>query len=100
MVKSGEKNYTFIEIMACPGGCVNGGGQPHVPASIKNFIDVREVRAKGLYDLDANRPLRRSHENPSIIKLYDEWYGSYGSEKAHHALHTSYVARKVNADHE
>ena len=100
MVKSGEKNYTFIEIMACPGGRVNGGGQPIVPSSVKNFIDVREVRAKGLYDLDADRPLRRSHENPSIIKLYDEYFGTYGSEKAHHALHTSYVARQVNADHE
>ena len=100
MVKSGEKNYTFIEIMACPGGCVNGGGQPIVPSKIKNFIDVREVRAKGLYDLDSARPLRRSHENPSIKKIYDEYFGSYGSEKAHHTLHTSYVARKVNADHE
>ena len=100
MVKSGEKNYTFIEIMACPGGCVNGGGQPHVPAKIKNFIDVREVRAKGLYDLDAARPLRRSHENPSIKAIYDEYFGSYGSHKAHEVLHTTYVARKVNADHE
>jgi NADP-reducing hydrogenase subunit HndD len=100
MVKSGEKNYTFIEIMACPGGCVNGGGQPHVPSKIKNFIDVREVRAKGLYDLDAARPLRRSHENPSIKAIYDEYFGSYGSHKAHEVLHTTYVARKVNADHE
>ena len=100
MVKSGEKNYTFIEIMACPGGCVNGGGQPQVPSGIKNFIDVREVRAKGLYDLDSDRPLRRSHENPSIVKLYDEYLESYGSHKAHHLLHTSYVERKVNDDHE
>ena len=100
MVKSGEKDYTFIEIMACPGGCVNGGGQPIVPSSVKNFIDVREVRAKGLYDLDADRPLRRSHENPSIKKLYDEYLESYGSHKAHHLLHTTYVERKVNADHE
>ena len=100
MVKSGEKNYTFIEIMACPGGCVNGGGQPQVASGIRNFIDVREVRAKGLYDLDAARPLRRSHENPSIVKLYDEYLEKYGSHKAHHLLHTSYVARKVNDDHE
>ena len=100
LVKSGEKNYTFIEIMACPGGCVNGGGQPHVASGIKNFIDVREVRAKGLYDLDADRPLRRSHENPSIVKLYDEYLEKYGSHKAHHLLHTSYVERKVNGDHE
>lgn len=100
MVKSGEKNYTFIEIMACPGGCVNGGGQPHVPSSVRNFIDVRAERAKGLYELDAARPLRKSHENPSIIKLYDEYLGSYGSEKAHHLLHTTYVERQVNGDHE
>jgi len=100
MVKSGEKDYTFIEIMACPGGCVNGGGQPIVPSNIRNFIDVREVRAKGLYELDKDRPLRRSHENESIKKLYSDYLGSYGSEKAHHLLHTSYVARQVNADHE
>ena len=100
MVKSGEKNYTFIEIMACPGGCVNGGGQPIVPSNVKNFVNVREVRAKGLYDLDEARPLRRSHENPSIKKIYDEYFESYGSHRAHEVLHTSYVARQVNADHE
>lgn len=100
MMKSGEKNYTFVEMMACPGGCVNGGGQPHVPSKVKNFIDVRAERAKGLYDLDSARPLRKSHENPSIIKLYDEYLGSYGSEKAHHLLHTTYVAREVNKDFE
>lgn len=96
MIKSGEKTYHFVEIMACPGGCVNGGGQPHVPSKVRNAIDVREVRAKGLYDLDANKPLRKSHENPMIKALYDEYFGAPGSEKAHHALHTSYVAREIN----
>ena len=96
MVKSGEKNYHFVEIMACPGGCVNGGGQPHVPSKIRNAVDVRAVRGASLYNIDASKGIRKSHENPMIIKLYDEWYGQPGSEKAHHALHTSYVAREIN----
>lgn len=96
MVKSGEKNYHFVEIMACPGGCVNGGGQPHVPSKIRNAVDVRAVRGANLYNIDASKGIRKSHENPMIIKLYDEWYGQPGSEKAHHALHTSYVAREIN----
>ena len=98
MVKSGEKDYHFIEIMACPGGCVNGGGQPHVPSKVRNAVDVRAVRAQGLYDIDEACTIRKSHENPMIIKLYDEWYGEFGSEKAHHALHTSYVPRVINKD--
>lgn len=100
MVKSGEKDYTFIEIMACPGGCVNGGGQPIVPSKIKNFVNVREERAKALYELDSKNPKRRSHENESIKKLYDEYLGQPGSEKAHHLLHTTYVERLVNAEFE
>ena len=100
MVKSGEKTYHFIEIMACPGGCVNGGGQPHVQSSVRNFIDVREERAKGLYTLDKNAKLRKSHENPVVQQLYAEYFGEPNSEKAHHVLHTTYVARKVNGDHE
>ena len=100
MVRSGEKNYTFIEIMACPGGCVNGGGQPIVPSNIKNFIDVRAKRAEALYNLDANNSKRRSHENESVQKLYAEYLGEPGSERAHHLLHTTYVARPINADHE
>ncbi len=96
MIKSGEKNYHFVEIMACPGGCVNGGGQPHVPSKIRNAVDVRAVRGASLYNIDASKGIRKSHENPMIIKLYDEWYGQPGSEKAHYALHTSYVAREIN----
>ena len=99
-VKSGEKNYTFIEVMACPGGCVNGGGQPQVPASVKNYVNVRAERAKVLYTLDANAEYRKSHDNPSIKALYDAYFGEPNSEKAHHVLHTSYVARQVNDDHE
>ena len=102
MVKSGEKNYHFIEIMACPGGCVNGGGQPIVDSNIKNFTDVRAIRASVLYSNDAAKTIRKSHENPEIIKLYNEYLEKPGSHKAHEYLHTSYVARlklgKLNND--
>ena len=100
MIRSGEKNYTFVEIMACPGGCVNGGGQPHVPSKVRNYVDVRAERAKALYSLDAKNPVRKSHENESVKKLYAEYLGEPGSEKAHHLLHTTYVERLVNAEHE
>ena len=95
-VKRGEGDYTFIEIMGCPGGCVNGGGQPQVPYGIRNFVDIRAERAKVLYELDENNPIRKSHENPDIQELYANYLGEPGSEKAHHLLHTSYVARTVN----
>ncbi len=96
-VKSGKANYHFIEIMGCPGGCVNGGGQPQQPASVRNFQDIRALRAKALYDIDANMPHRKSHDNPSIKALYAEYLGKPGSHKAHHILHTTYVKRSVNA---
>ena len=95
MVKSGEKNYHFIEIMGCPGGCVNGGGQPHVQASVKNNTDVRVERAKALYSNDSRKGIRKSHENPEIKKLYDEYLEKPGSHKAHELLHTSYVKRSI-----
>ena len=93
MVKSGEKDYTFIEVMACPGGCVNGGGQPIVPSMIRNFVDVRKVRAEGLYKEDAGMPLRKSHENPQVQRLYKEYLGEPNSHKAHELLHTHYTSR-------
>lgn len=95
-VKNGEADYQFIEIMGCPGGCVNGGGQPQVPASVRNFTDIRELRAKVLYDLDESRELRKSHDNPAIQSLYQEYLGEPGSHKAHELLHTTYVKRKIN----
>ena len=95
-VRNGEAEYQFIEIMGCPGGCVNGGGQPQVPYSVRSFEDIRAERAKVLYDLDAKNPLRKSHENPAIKELYATFLGEPGSEKAHHLLHTTYVKRKVN----
>ena len=95
-VKSGEANYHFIEIMGCPGGCVNGGGQPQVPASVRNFTDIRALRAKALYDADASMPLRKSHDNPAIQELYNTYLGAPGSHKAHEILHTTYVKRKIH----
>ena len=93
-VKSGEADYQFIEIMCCPGGCVNGGGQPVQPASVRNFTDLRAIRAKALYEEDKNLPLRKSHESPVIKLVYDDYFGEPGSHKAHEILHTHYVERK------
>lgn len=95
-IRRGEADYHFIEIMCCPGGCVNGGGQPQVHADVRNYEDVRAIRAKVLYDNDAAKTIRKSHENPSIKKVYHEYLGRPGSEKAHHILHTSYVKRGIN----
>ncbi|MBC8536147.1 NADH-dependent [FeFe] hydrogenase, group A6 [Feifania hominis] len=97
-VKKGEKNYHFIEFMACPGGCVNGGGQPIQPSRVTNFLDLRAERAKGLYGEDAGMKLRKSHENPVIKELYDTYFEKPGSHKAHELLHTSYVARQKYSD--
>ncbi|MBQ6660264.1 MAG: iron hydrogenase small subunit [Lachnospiraceae bacterium] len=95
-IKAGTSPYTFIEIMACPGGCINGGGQPLVDSEVRNFVDVRGLRAKALYDNDAAKTLRKSHENPSIKKVYEEFFGEFGSHKAHEILHTKYVKRSIN----
>ena len=92
-VKDGTAPYDFIEIMACPGGCVNGGGQPQVSAEVRNFTPYREKRASALYSYDEKSVIRKSHQNESIKTLYNEFLGEYGSEKAHHLLHTSYVKR-------
>ncbi len=88
----------FIELMACPGGCVNGGGQPIVSAQDKMNVDIRVERAKALYHEDKDvLGLRKSHENPSIKKLYDEFLKKPNSHKAHELLHTTYTARpKIN----
>ncbi len=95
-VQSGEEKVDFIEIMACPGGCVNGGGQPQQPASVRNFEDLRSLRAKALYDEDAAKTLRLSHLNQDVQKLYEEYLEKPGSHKAHEILHTTYVKRTIN----
>ncbi len=94
-VQNGEEVH-FIEIMGCPGGCVNGGGQPQQPASVRNFADLRELRAKALYDEDAAKELRLSHQNADVKKLYEEFLGEPNSHKAHELLHTTYVKRTIN----
>ena len=85
-----ETPYHFIEVMACRGGCVGGGGQPYL-----SLNTVRHQRALGLYKEDAELTLKHSHHNPSIKKLYDEFLEKPNSEKAHHLLHTSYIARPI-----
>ena len=97
-VRKGEKNYTFIEVMACPGGCVNGGGQPIVCSDTRATVDVRAVRAKALYGEDAEKPLRKSHDNPEIKQIYADYLGKPGSHKAHELLHTTYVKREKYTD--
>ncbi len=93
-VKKGEKQYHLIEIMACPGGCVAGGGQPYPPLDM-DVLDpsLPLLRARALYDIDTHKQLRRSHENPAIEHLYAEFLGEPNGEKAHELLHTHYNAR-------
>ncbi|MFV0503441.1 MAG: NADH-dependent [FeFe] hydrogenase, group A6 [Lachnospirales bacterium] len=90
-IQSGEANYHAIEIMACPGGCVGGGGQPYHHGD----STIVEARAKGIYSGDKEKKIRKSHENPDIIKLYDEYLGKPYGEKAHELLHTKYTARTM-----
>ncbi len=92
-VKAGELDVQFIEIMACPGGCVNGGGQPLQPALVRETVDLKSVRAAVLYNDDINCDVRKSHENSAVKKLYDEYLGEPNSHKAHEILHTHYVKR-------
>ncbi len=92
-IKAGEATYHFVEVMACPGGCVNGGGQPIVDASTRMDVDPRVARAAGLYAEDEAKAIRKSHENPDIVKVYEEYLGKPGSHKAHDLLHTTYTAR-------
>ncbi|MBZ4646420.1 MAG: NADP-reducing hydrogenase subunit HndD [Petroclostridium sp.] len=93
-VKAGEAQYDFIEIMGCPGGCVTGGGQPIQPAKVRMDIDLRAARAKAIYDEDRSLPVRKSHENPFIKKLYEEYLGEPCGHKSHKLLHTHYKARE------
>ncbi len=93
MVRAGTAPYDFIEIMSCPGGCVNGGGQPIKSAFERNNYDIRAIRAGSIYDADSKMKLRKSHENPAIKQVYEEFFGAPNSDIAHHVLHTSYVPR-------
>ena len=93
-VKDGTAPWSFIEIMGCPGGCVNGGGQPIQPGYIRNTVDIKALRAKVLYDADKGMALRKSHESPVVKALYADYFDGFGGHKAHKILHTHYVARK------
>lgn len=88
-IKEGKLQYHFVEIMTCPGGCLGGGGQPY-PIS----WDIRQMRAEGIYSEDKNLPLRKSHDNPEVMQLYEEYLGQPNSHKAHELLHTHYFPRK------
>ena len=98
MVKSGEKNYHFVEVMTCPGGCIGGGGQPRDFAADANAS--RKARIESLYKRDASLTLRSSHENPEIKELYEEFYGKPLSELAEEMLHTMYTDRSSDIDKE
>ena len=99
-IREGKSKYQFIEIMGCPGGCINGGGQPYVrecflPDEDDDIIDTyKEKRAQALYTEDERQTLRQSHNNPQIIELYDKFLEEPNSHKAHELLHTSYAARE------
>ena len=94
MIRDGKAPYHFVEIMACPGGCVNGGGQPIHDSKTRATVDIPALRKKALYEVDKNLPVRKSHENPVLKKIYADYLGKPGSEKAHELLHTHYHKRE------
>lgn len=93
-IRSGKADYQFVEIMACPGGCIMGGGQPIRSSKERATIDIRKLRADCLYSIDEKSTIRKSHENPVVLKIYEEFLGEVGGHKAHELLHTSYVERE------
>ena len=93
-IKSGKSNYQFVEIMACPGGCIMGGGQPIKSSKIRSEVDVRKLRADSLYSIDEKSIIRKSHENPVVKKIYEEFLEKPGSYRAEKLLHTKYTARE------
>ena len=92
-IKSGKADYQFVEIMACPGGCIMGGGQPIRTSKERANIDIKGKRASALYSIDEKSTIRKSHENPVLQKIYKEYLGEPGGHRAHELLHTSYVKR-------
>lgn len=92
-IREGKSKYHFIEVMACPGGCINGGGQPIIPAQTTNYINVKKERTKSIYEEDEKLEFRKAHANPYIIEVYKEFYGKPGSDLAHEYMHTSFVKR-------
>ena len=94
-IKKGDKQYHFIEVMACTGGCINGGGQPVVNADVQEKIDLRQKRAGALYLLDSIAKMQKSHKNPAVNQLYEEYLEKPNSHKAHHLLHTHYSKKEI-----
>jgi NADP-reducing hydrogenase subunit HndD len=88
-VKAGQADFHFIEIMACPGGCLGGGGQP-----IPTNPEIRQKRAEAIYAEDEGLPIRKSHENPEVQKLYNDFLIEPLGELSHHLLHTTYTKRE------
>ena len=89
LIKAGKADYQFIEIMCCPGGCIGGGGQP-----IGTTNEIRKKRIEAIYEADRGLPLRKSHENPAVKALYEEFLVEPLGEKSHHLLHTHYTKRE------
>ena len=93
-IKEGKADYQFVEIMACPGGCIMGGGQPIKSSKTRSEVDVRKLRADALYTIDEKSTIRKSHDNPAVKKLYEEFLEKPGSHKSHELLHTTYQKRE------
>ena len=93
-IRSGKADYQFVEIMACPGGCIMGGGQPIRSSKERATIDIRKLRADCLYSIDEKSTIRKSHENPVVLKIYEDYLGKVGGHKAHELLHTSYSDKR------
>lgn len=93
-IKEGKADYQFVEIMACPGGCIMGGGQPIVSSKKRLEYDVRKLRAEALYTIDKESKLRKSHKNPVVLEIYKEYLGEVGGHKAHELLHTHYEEKE------
>ena len=89
-IKDGTADFDFLEVMACPGGCIMGGGQPIKSSKTRSTVDVRAKRAEALYSIDEKKAIRKSHENPEMLKIYEEYFGKPGEHKAHELLHTQY----------
>ena len=92
-IKSGKADYQFVEIMACPGGCIMGGGQPIKSSKIRREVDVQKLRADALYSIDEKSVIRKSHENPVVKQVYTEYLEEPGGYRSHKLLHTHYVER-------
>jgi NADP-reducing hydrogenase subunit HndD len=89
-IKSGNADYQFVEIMACPGGCIMGGGQPIKSSKIRSTVDIHKLRADALYTIDEKSTIRKSHENPVVLEIYEEFFGKPCGEISHKYLHTAY----------